>query len=84
MTHSEARSSHPAESEQPGSPWSSSESQALARGRVERLDGWNDTRYVPTLTWRTYLDGELLGNACDEAEGWRWITDMLRLEARNA
>lgn len=63
----------------------SAEITPLARGRVERLEGEHDNypnrRWV---TWPTYLDGELLGNAVDEAEGWRWIADMLKLEARNA
>lgn len=54
-----------------------------SRGRVERLDGWNETRHTRTVTWRTYLDGKLLGNAYSEEEGWRWIDDMLKMEARD-
>lgn len=40
-------------------------------------DGW------PWTTYPTYLDGVLLGNACDEAEGWRWVEDMIRMETRD-
>lgn len=41
--------------------WSEA-NETAARGRVDRLDGWNETRHCPTVTWRTYLDGKLLGN----------------------
>lgn len=55
---------------------------APSRGRVERVDGVHDTYpHARWVTWRTYLDGKLLGNATSEAEGWRWITDMVKLEA---
>ena len=49
---------------------------------VERIDGCDDT--YPNrrwTTWRVTYKGHLLGNAVDEAEGWRWVEDMRRMEA---
>lgn len=48
-----------------------------AGSKVVRVDGYDGDRR--TVTWRVYLDGQLLGNAYSEDEGYRWIEDMRKM-----
>jgi hypothetical protein len=56
---------------------------------VVRIDGWDLDPDLygtgrpnrATVTWQTWLDGELLGNAVTEEEGHRWIEDMRKTSA---